>query len=315
MLATLQPLLEIIDEGLRLYRRYFLTFLAISAVWFVPIAISIGLSFAFWDYIDEWLAVIVIGAWIVLAGPLAIYLVSGISRATQAAAEGRTVSLHNALVVRPLRLFAMCLFALGFYVIANMVSSVITMCVICPLYSVGIGMVGGIGSIAGDGISSALQAVIGVIVIILSVLLYGFALVLSGATYASVVYGLQSFAQEELPLGVCLQRSIDSLSYRLGRNLLGFMLTSMIWGAVTVAITIAVGTLLPLPLLWVLGSESATAQSISAVAWLLGLVVVLPLLPIWMALLYRRNIAQREGYDLAERINALSVQTSPVALP
>lgn len=306
MHTTLQPLLDLLDEGLRLYRRHFLTFLVISATWFVPIAVGVGLSIAMWDYLGEGLSLLLVLGWLALAGPLAVYLVSSMSRATLAAADGRPVALREALKVRPLRLLAMCLFAICFYMVASIASSALTMCVICPIYSAVIGMLGGISAVGSEtGIGQALQVALGALVLIAVVVLYGLALVINGATYASVVYGLQAFAQEELPLGVCLQRSVDTLLQRFGRNLLAFLLASTIFGGVTVAITAAVGTLLPLPLLWVLGEESPLAQSVSAVAWLLGLLVVLPPLPIWMTLLYRRNIAQREGWDLEGRIQSL----------
>jgi hypothetical protein len=306
MHTTLQPLLDLLDEGLRLYRRHFLSYLVISATWFVPIAIAAGLSIALWDELGEELSLLLIICWVLLAGPLAVYLVHSVSRATAAAAASRQVVLGKALLVRPVRLLAMYLFAICFYMVSSIVSSALTMCVICPIYSAVIGMLGAIGAVGGEtGVGGALQVALGALVVIAVVVLYGMALVINGATYASVVYGLQPFANDELPLGVCLQRSVDTLLHGFGRNLLAFLLASTIFGGVTVAITMAVGTLLPLPLLWLLGTDSPVAQSVSAVAWLLGLVVVLPPLPIWMTLLYQHNIAQREGWDLEARIQSL----------
>jgi hypothetical protein len=66
----------------------------------------------------------------------------------------------------------------------------------------------------------------------------------------------------------------------------------------------AIGTLLPLPLLLLLGEDSTMAQGISTAAWLVGLVVVLPPVPIWMALFYQHNQAAREGADMTARIAA-----------
>jgi hypothetical protein len=85
-------------------------------------------------------------------------------------------------------------------------------------------------------------------------------------------------------------------------------LTSAIFGALAVAVTIAVGVLLPLPLFIALGEASLVAQGVSASAWLLGLIVVLPPMPIWMVLLYQRNVVARYGPDLAERIGAVAQQ-------
>ena len=42
MTETLQPILALLDEGLRLYRRNFVGFVLLTASWFVPVAIVAG---------------------------------------------------------------------------------------------------------------------------------------------------------------------------------------------------------------------------------------------------------------------------------
>jgi hypothetical protein len=126
-----------------------------------------------------------------------------------------------------------------------------------------------------------------------------------------LIYGLQPFILDNLSFGASVQRSIDLTFYRTGRNLLAFVLASAIFGGIAVAATTAVGVLLPLPLFWALGDESLVAQGISASAWLLGLIVVLPPMPIWMTLLYQQNQATREGHDLAQQIAALDPAPTP----
>jgi hypothetical protein len=101
-------------------------------------------------------------------------------------------------------------------------------------------------------------------------------------------------------------RSFDLLFFRFGQNLLAFLCASLVFGAAALAITLAIGVLLPLPALFLLGAESLVARAITAAAWVAGLAAALPLLPIWMALLYRRQAAAREGADLAARLATLA---------
>jgi hypothetical protein len=127
---------------------------------------------------------------------------------------------------------------------------------------------------------------------------------MSGATYSSLVYALQPFVQDTLTFGDSIERSVNLTFYRLGQNLLAFVFASFIFAATSISVTVTLWVLLPLPLFWTLGSESPIAQGSSAMALLLGLIVVLPPMPIWMALLYQRNLDAYQGRDLVERVAA-----------
>jgi hypothetical protein len=132
--------------------------------------------------------------------------------------------------------------------------------------------------------------------------IYAFALIVGGSAYSSLIYGLQPWVQETRPFGESIQRSFELISYRFGRNLLAWGLAAVLVAAIGLTVTLAVGLILPLPLTYALGSESVVAQAVSVSAWLIGFVVVLPPLPIWMALLYQRNRAAREGADLDAKV-------------
>jgi uncharacterized RDD family membrane protein YckC len=96
------------------------------------------------------------------------------------------------------------------------------------------------------------------------------------------------------------------MGFRFGQNLLIFLCASLVFSAAVLAATLAIGVLVPLPVFFLLGTESTVAQAITAAAWVTGLSAALPLLPIWMALLYRRRRADRDGADLAAQLAALS---------
>lgn len=309
-MTRLQTILDILDQGLSLYRREFVRFLLIVTSWFVPVTIGIGLSMTAAYYWGETAGVLIILAWVfLLAVPLMMVLISGLSRATLAAKEGQRVRLRNTLLLSPVRLAGMGCYSIIFGFVANIFASVLSMVCICPLYLVMMFFVGSIGAFFGDNMGSLETGVIVflfAILMLLLVLLYGFSMVLSGATYTSMVYALQPFLHENLSFGDSINRSMNLTFYRFGYNLLSFILASAIFAAITISVTIAVGVLLPLPLFWLLGEESPVSIGVSTVAWLLGLLVVLPLVPIWMTLFYQHNLDAYQGKDLAERIGMMS---------
>ncbi|MFL5801217.1 MAG: hypothetical protein ACJ8CR_05685 [Roseiflexaceae bacterium] len=296
MSERLQPILALLDEGIAIYRRNFARFVLISALWFVPVAIAVGALIAAGPWLDTGPAILIGLAGLLLLFPLAIYLVGGLSRAAAAAIDGRPPRFREALAIRPLRAAGMGCFALVYMLIAQIASYVISLICICPLYLVGLLLVGGVSSLTNA--TEELSLFLGVIFLLVLLAGYAFALVAGGAVYSSLIYALQPWAQESRPFGETFQRSLDMVGYRFWHNLLVWGLTALLVAAIGLTVTVTIGVLLPLPLSFALGSESPIMQAITASAWLIGFVVVLPPLPIWMALFYRRNRAAREGADL-----------------
>jgi hypothetical protein len=296
MSERLQPILALLDEGIALYRRNFGSFTLITALWLVPVAVAAGLLVVAATWLDDGLGVLVIIAGTILLFPLMIYLIGGLSRGAAAAIEGRPVRFREALAIHPLRAAGMGCFTLVYLFIAQIASNLLSLVCICPL------MFGGaaIGAAVGPLISSAedLGAAAAVVMVLILVGVYALLLVATGAIYSSLIYGLQPWVQEQQPFGAAFQQSLNLLGYRFWRNLLVWGLTALLVAAVGVTVTATIGVILPLPLTYALGDESPAVQAISVGAWLLGFAVVLPPLPIWMALLYRRNRAAREGHDL-----------------
>jgi hypothetical protein len=296
MNERLQPILALLDEGIAVYRRNFVGFILISALWFVPVAIAGGALIAAGSWLDTGPAILLGMAGVLLLFPLAVYLVGGLSRAAVAAIDGRPPRFREALAIRPLRAAGMGCFAFVYMVIAQIVSYVISLACICPLYLVGLLFLGGISSVTGG--TEELSLFLGLLFLLVLLAGYVFALIVGGAVYSSLIYALQPWAQEARPFGETFQRSFDMIGYRFWSNLVVWGLTALLVAAVGLTVTATIGVLLPLPLAFALGDESTIMQAISASAWLIGFVVVLPPLPIWMALFYRRNRAAREGADL-----------------
>ena len=302
MSDRLQPILALLDEGIALYRRNFGGFTLITALWLVPVAIAAGLVVVAASWLDEGLGVLLIIAGIVLLFPLMIYLIGGLSRGAVAAIEGRPVRFREALAIHPLRAAGMGCFTLVYLFIAQIASNMLSMLCICPLIFGGAAFAGAVSPLLSGAEDLGAAAAVLLVLVLFGV--YALLLVASGAVYSSLIYGLQPWVQEPQPFGVALQQSLNIRGYRFWRNLLVWGLTALLVAAVGVTVTATIGVILPLPLTYALGDGSPAVQAISVGAWMLGFVVVLPPLPIWMALLYRRNRAAREGAELDLAIQA-----------
>jgi hypothetical protein len=296
MIDRLQPILSLLDEGIAIYRRDFLAFTLVTAIWFVPVAVATGALIAAVSWLETDAAILIALLGLLLLFPLAIYLVGGLSRAAVAAIEGRAVRVREALAIKPLRIAQMGCFTIVFMIIAQIASYLVTMVCVCPLYLAGAFFIGGLGALSGGsgGPSAVAFAFLG----ILLAGVYALGLVIGGATYSSLIYALQPWVQEAGSFGESFQRSFALLGYHFRRSMLVWGLTALLVAAAGVTVTATVGLILPLPLALALGDQSPIAQALSVVAWLLGLMIVLPPLPIWMALFYRRNRAARDGADL-----------------
>lgn len=300
MIEALQPILALLDEGIVLYRRHFVAFLLIAASWVVPVAIAIGGLVGVATFVSEgWVVVLGFSAFLLLF-PLFIYLVGGLSRGAVAAIREGRVSFRESLAISPVRAAGMGCFTLLYTMVAQMVSSVVSMACICPLYVVGLFAIGGLAELAQEW--QLLQTLGLAAVALILVGVYVFVLIVGGATYSSVIYALQPWVQESGSFGVSIQRSFDLIGYRFWRNLATWGLAAVLVVAVGAIVMCTIGVLLPLPLSFALGAEVPLVQAISVGAWVMGLVLVLPPLPIWMALLYQRNQAVRDGVALGARI-------------
>ncbi len=307
MRQTLEPILDLLDEGLRLYRRSFAPLLLLASLVALPFGATVAAFFLAADWLVEGFGALLLGAVLIAGLPLSLYVMGALSRAALMTAEGRPVNLRRALAIGPLRALGMGCYGLIFSLVASIaVSTVSTVC-LCIAYLGAAAVIGGaiaISSSAGaaGGAAVIFFVIVGVIVILA---IYGASLVLNGAIYGSVIYVLQPLIHEGGRLGQGIRRSLDLLQFRFGQNLLMFLCASLVFSAAAFAATVAIGALIPLPTLFLLGTESNIARAITAAAWITGLSAAIPLLPIWMALLYKRRAAAREGEELAAAIAAL----------
>lgn len=303
--GRLHSTLDLLDEGCAIYRRHFTSFVAIGMAWLTPIAIAIGLLAANVERIGEnWLVVITL-AGVLLAFPLLLYLIGGLSRAAAAAIDGRAVDPREALTIHPFGVVKAGCFTIIYGFIMQVASSAISLICVCPIYIIGLSASALFAFVDPD--SSVGIAAVAVLVAWIAGL-YVLAFLISGISYSSMFYALQPWLIERLRFSEALERSVDLIIFRFRSNLVAWGLSALIVFAVGASVSLAVGVIVPFPALLLLGAESTIAQALAGVAWLLGLALVLPPWFIWMTLLYRRNLAARSGADLAQRVEAWAKQ-------
>jgi hypothetical protein len=299
--------LNLLDEGLRLYRRGFVTFVLLSALGFAPLIVGVGSTFAVARYWGEDAILLLVLAWLVLGVLMLLFCTGAISRAAVALRARQNPGLRAILGIGGLRTASMGCFGLFYGMIVNIILSFGSCVFFLPLscfISFGFGAAAGSLTSLGE-LGAALAGLLISFSVLVTIVLYGMSLVLSGAGYSWMIYGIQPFVLTTLSIRQAMNHSFDLLFYQFWRNMLVFFGASAIFGALMVAVTIAVGVMLPLPLFIALGPESPWTQGVSATAWLLGLILVLPPMPIWMALLYERNRSDRDGDELIAQVEAM----------
>ena len=299
-MKAFQSTLVLIDEGLRIYRQHFVSFLLITAVLIIPTTILIGLLIALGSRLDETLIILLILGSLLLSFPLLVYFVCGLSRAAQAAIEEQPIHPLQALSINPLRFLSIMIFTFCYGIVIYMLSSIFGMVLICPLYILMFIGAAGIGATA--SISPALSIIFTVLVSFVFLIFYAAALTVGNATYSAIMYGMQPWVQTSASFGKTLEHSIDLITYRFMPNIITWCATALVITALMIVVAMTVGTIIPLPLFFLLGEDSQIAQIMLGVSWLLGFMLVLPPWPIWMALLYQRNLKSRSGQEFDTRV-------------
>ena len=308
MRQSFTPILTLLDEGLRLYRREFSRFLLLTALVALPMGLAAAAAFHAADWLQSGLGLFVALLATIGGIPLSLYVMGALSRAATLAVTGQPVRLRHALAMHPLRVLGMGCYGSLFLLVVSVMVSIVSMACLCMAYGfIAVGIFVFTASFARAGqLGEAVTGLMLSVGLVAFLVVYVGSMVINGAVYGSAIYAVQPFVQEERDFGATMERSFDLVGFKLGSNLLTFLSASLVFGAAALAATLAIGLLLPLPALFLLGATSPIAQAITATAWVVGVALAMPLLPIWMALLYRQRCAARDGADLAEQIAALT---------
>lgn len=293
--------LQVLDDGLRLYRRHLASFLLVATTVMVGLAL---LAISFMAFVRT--SIGVTGGWtflavcVLLAGyPVVLYAFAALSRATLAAINDQPIALLSTLRIAPGRGIAMIMFNLLWTICASIGTGILAAMVSCPISYLSLILAGFTSAIGG---SSATGAAFGLITVTTQIS-WLWSLTMIGAWLASMVYAVQAFVQERGGSNVAAGRAIDLLFTRFGRSLLMLLGAGAIFGTL---ITSYLGSLI-FVLVFLLDTIGANwspviGDVIVIVVTIGSMVVLLPPLAIWMALFYHRVAIERDGADIARRV-------------
>ncbi|MBA3944266.1 MAG: hypothetical protein H0X37_06835 [Herpetosiphonaceae bacterium] len=297
--------IDILDDGLRLYRRYWSSFALATAALIVPISLLSFLVNALvinqlgsgWGFVGS-LVVALLGI------PFSSYMVAVLSRMAAQAASGRTPSLRSALRMSLIRVLGMSCYAVVFTLVASLCFGVGGVILLCGTLAITFRLVR--QSFFGLSLSPFF-ALAGGLALFAYVLLFS-------AVAMSTIYAVQAFAIDTAGFGDSITRLNDFLFYRTRRNLLCFIIGGAIFAtmltAYTGTISFGVAQLAQSFFGQPLFFQGITGQAILTVTGAISAVILMPPMPIWMALLYLRIKVEREGAALEQRITAWTT-TSP----
>jgi hypothetical protein len=315
----------ILDQGLRVYRRHFLTFLLVALGWLVPMVLLIVTTLPE-DLFDGFLfrrgprpgiwtggtlfltqAVLYAPPLLILSNPLAglaatlldlgmIFALSGVI----VDFEGeRGPTWRRMWRVSPARVAGGMITSLC-YMIVVAIALVATIC-ICGV----MGQV--LGAIFSSSFGYGSIAYAGALIVGVSTILA--LLTTAAATIIGLCYVQQALIQSQDPLWPSAFAGLGALFRHLGQNLRlllsGGLVLAAVWGALTSWIFAA---LLLVSVFTELEESALIATSATlGLSWLLAF----PLAPIWAAIAYRRqNDAARHVTDLEGRIRKFLVPSS-----
>lgn len=298
---TLPVVLEVLDDGLRLYRQHFASFTLIATAVLVVLALF-SLSFiafvrtelgstAGWIF----LAVCVL---LLVSYPLLLYVFAALSRAAAAALDGQMISARTALWVNPLRAGGIIVFNMLFSLLTAIAASGLMLVFYCPMTFLSLLLSVMLGAVVdSSGVGVGLFGIIGVIGQLSTLWIISVA----GGWLASSVYALQAFVLEQRPWSQTASRTFDILTMHLGQSLLMFLGAGAIFGTLTLSY---LGSLL---VLWNIVQEQLSlpplvGDVITIVLTVSSLVILLPPLSIWMAIFYRRQARERDGEEIVRRV-------------
>ncbi|OAN46918.1 hypothetical protein A6A03_11465 [Chloroflexus islandicus] len=295
----LQEAINLLDEGVNLYRRYLSTFALLAALFSLPaLIVTFNLLFSLGDLEETFFE----DLFLILAGLLftSLLMIPPLTRATRMAVDGQPPSLRSVLWRWPQigRWLIASMYggamALVWVMIMSSVSGVLMFIAFCVLIAVVF--------VTSTALSTSALIVFLPLIIIAGLIAYFLYLVLSASGLVAALYSIQPIIDDTIPIGFAFKLSWSLLFRRFSYNVLVFACAALLFSVLAVIVTLTIAVLLPAPFGLLFGAEHPLTRGLSAVAWVIGLTAAMPLLPIWSTLHYRQMLAERNGVDLARRI-------------
>ncbi len=297
---ALPLVLEVLDDGLRLYRRHLASFTSVATAVLIVVALlaTSFMAFVRAELGEGWSMLAF--AIVLLSGyPLVLYTFAALSRATASALDGQPITVPGSLRLNPMRGCGMVLFNVLFATITSICSSIFSIVIICPMMYISL-LSSGLFASFGDDNTTIAGVAFGLIFSQIGTL---WSIIMAGAWVASVVYALQAFVLEQRSWTGTAGRAFDLVFTHFGRSLLMFSGAGAIFGTLIVSylgsLLVLIGTLesrfgLTLPPL--------AGDIVTIVLTVGSLVVLLPPLAIWMAIYHRRMARERDGHEIVQRV-------------
>ncbi|ABY36591.1 MAG TPA: hypothetical protein DEF43_06930 [Chloroflexus aurantiacus] len=300
--STLDEVMILLDAGVALYRRHLARFLVLAGLFSLPAMVAtFNLLLAIDDIAEAGIEEIsLLGLSLFLTSLL---MIPPLTRATRIALEDEVPSLRSVLWRWP-RLdrwllataYGGCLIPVWLMLFSTVSGILFGMC--CGV----IGLAAYVVVFASVMANTALGFLLLPVLIVATLIAYLLYIVFMGAGLMAALYNVQPLIDDTIPLAEAFRLSWSLLFARIGYNLLVFVCAALIFSVASLIVTIAMAVLLPAPFGLILGANHPLTRGLSAVAWVIGLAVAMPLLPIWSTLHYRWRLNRYKGRDLARQI-------------
>ncbi|WP_031458526.1 hypothetical protein [Chloroflexus sp. MS-G] len=300
--AMLDEVIILLDAGVMIYRRHVSSFLALAGIFSLPaMTITFQLLFTIEDLFEASVEDILLLTSSLLLVPL--LMTPPLIRAMQLVLAGHPPSLRNVIWQRPQ--IGRGLLAVGYSGLLAMMWMTIFFVIFGFFFGISCGVIFFVlyiilfVSVMTNSLFGALFLPLLLFLFLVTYLLY---FVFVGAGLLAALYGAQPLLDRTLSLRKAFRVSWSLLFTRFGYNLLVFICAALIFSAIALIVTVAIGVLLPVPFGLLLGTEHPLTRGLSAIAWVIGLAVAMPLVPIWSTLHYQQALIRYTGRDLAHRV-------------
>jgi len=301
--TTLQEVFSLLDTGVSLYRRHLIVFAGLAGLFSLPaMLVTFSLLFSIGDLSDATFTDFLLVVFGLLLTSL--LMIPPLTQATSVALAGQPLSIAGIIWRWPR--IGRWLIAFGYGSVLTFIWGFIVLTAGGVLFSV-IGCMVFFSLAVITSTTSSLTAFVLLfpLVIVAAILTYYLYLVLCGSSLIAALYAVQPVLDDSISLTQAIGLSWSLLFRRFAYNMLVFLCAALIFSVVATIVTLTVGVLLPAPFGLLLGAEHPLTRGLSAVAWVIGLAAAMPLIPIWSTLHYQQALAERNGADLALRIQQL----------
>ncbi len=300
--ATLDEVMILLDAGVMIYRRHLSSFLALAGIFSLPaMIVTFQILLTIENLIEASAEDVLLLVSSLLLVPLLI--TPPVIRGMQLVLAGQTPSLRNVIWQRPQ--VGRGLLAIGYAGLLAIISMMIFFVVFGFFFGISCGLILFIMYIV-VFVSILSNSSFGVlflpILLLMFLVIYLLYFVFISAGLLAALYGVQPLLDNKLSLSRAFRLSWGLLFSRLRYNLLVFICAALIFSTIALIVTVAVGILLPVPFGFLLGAEHPLTRGLSAIAWVIGLAIAMPLVPIWSTLHYQQALIRYTGRDIAHRV-------------